>query len=90
MRRRLIAGMGASTFGLGINIAIQLLSLPLFLQHWDTSTYGAWLVLSAIPAYLSMADVGMVTAAGNKMTMAMGGGDVRDFRWRVMPVVTTS
>jgi len=34
------------------------------------------LMLSAIPAYLSMADVGMVTAAGNKMTMAMGRGDL--------------
>jgi O-antigen/teichoic acid export membrane protein len=32
-------------------------------------------MLSAIPSYLSMADVGMVTAAGNKMTMAMGSGD---------------
>lgn len=76
VKRRLIAGMGAGTFGLGISICIQLLSLPLFLNHWDVSTYGAWLVLSAIPAYLSMADVGMVTAAGNKMTMAMGRGDV--------------
>jgi O-antigen/teichoic acid export membrane protein len=33
-------------------------------------------MLSAIPAYLSMADVGMVTAAGNKMTMAIGKGDL--------------
>lgn len=76
MKRRIIAGMGANSFGMAISIGIQLLSLPLFLHYWDTSTYGVWLMLSAVPAYLSMADVGMVTAAGNQMTMAMGKGDV--------------
>lgn len=78
MIRRVIAGMGANSFGMAITIGIQLVSLPLFLHYWDTATYGTWLMLSAIPAYLSMADVGMVTAAGNKMTMAIGKGDVRE------------
>jgi O-antigen/teichoic acid export membrane protein len=67
--------MGANSFGMAVSIGIQLASLPLFLHFWDTVTYGSWLILSAIPAYLSMADVGMVTAAGNKMTMAMGKDD---------------
>ena len=78
MLRRVIVGMGANSFGMAITIAMQLLSLPLFLHYWDTATYGNWLILSAIPAYLSMADVGMVTAAGNKMTMALGRGDSRE------------
>ena len=76
MIRRVIAGIGANSFGIVITIGIQLVSLPLFLHYWDTATYGVWLMLSAIPAYLSMADVGMVTTAGNKMTMAMGKGDI--------------
>ncbi len=75
MRRRIIAGVGANSFGMAISIGIQLVSLPLFLHYWDITTYGVWLILSAIPAYFSMADVGMVTVAGNKMTMAMGKGD---------------
>ena len=78
MRRRILAGMGANSFGMATTIGIQVLSLPLFLHYWNTSTYGVWLMLSAIPAYLSMADVGMVTAAGNKMTMAMGRGDLAE------------
>jgi O-antigen/teichoic acid export membrane protein len=78
MKRRIIAGMGANSFGMAVTIGIQLVSLPLFLHYWDTSTYGTWLMLSAIPAYLSMADVGMVTAASNKMTMAMGKGDLSE------------
>ena len=76
MKRRVIAGMSANSFGMAITIGIQLVSLSLFLYFWDAATYGVWLMLSAIPAYLSMADVGMVTAAGNKMTMAMGKGDL--------------
>jgi len=76
MKRRIIAGMGANSVGMAITIGIQLISLPLFLHFWDTSTYGVWLMLSAIPACLSMADVGMVTAAGNKLTMAMGKGSL--------------
>jgi O-antigen/teichoic acid export membrane protein len=78
MIRRIIAGMGANSFGMAVTIGIQLASLPLFLYFWDTATYGTWLMISAIPAYLSMADVGMVTAAGNKMTMAISKGDTRD------------
>lgn len=73
---RIVAAMGAGLLGQGVNIAIQLLSLPVFLHWWDLAHYGQWLMLSAMPAYLSMADVGMVSTAGNRMTMAMGRNDV--------------
>lgn len=78
MLRRLILGFGANALGQVINIVIQIASLPLFLLFWDASTYGTWLVLSALPAYLTMADVGIVSVAGNKMTMALGRGDLRE------------
>ena len=76
MAQRIVAGVGANAFGQIVTIAIQLASLPLFLKYWDLPKYGTWLMLSAIPAYLSMADVGMVTAASNKMTMAAGRADL--------------
>lgn len=75
MRQRVLASMGAHSMGMAITIGIQLASLPLFLAVWDTAAYGTWLLISALPAYLAMADVGMVTAAGNRMTMAMGAGE---------------
>lgn len=74
--RRIVAALGANAFGQAINIVIQLASLPLFLHQWDMRTYGTWLMISAMPAYLSMADVGMVSTAGNRMTMGMGQGNV--------------
>jgi O-antigen/teichoic acid export membrane protein len=78
VKRRILAGMGANSFGMALTVGIQLVSLPVFLHYWNMSTYGIWLMLSAIPAYLSMADVGMVSAAGNKMTIAMARGDLTE------------
>lgn len=78
MIKRIIFGFGANAFGQAVSIIIQLFSFPLFLLHWDASTYGTWLMLSAIPSYLCMADAGMVQVAGNKMTMAMGRSDIED------------
>lgn len=74
--KRVIAGIGANTYDQMANIAIQLVSLPIYLSHWDIKTYGTWLVISAIPSYLSMADVGMVTVAGNRMSMLAGAGNM--------------
>lgn len=71
---RIVAALGAGAFGQAVNVFIQLASLPLFLHQWDVATYGTWLMLSAMPAYLAMADVGMVSTAGNRMTMAMAQG----------------
>ena len=66
MARRILASTGSNAYAQATTIAIQLLSLPFFLSRWDLTTYGQWLILSAVPAYLSMADVGMVTAASNR------------------------
>lgn len=73
--RRIAASTGANMYAQATTIGIQLLSLPLFLSRWGLETYGQWLIISAIPAYISMADVGMVSAAGNRMTMLVGNKD---------------
>lgn len=74
MLRRIAAGTGANAYAQATTIGIQLLSLPLFLAHWDLARYGQWLVLSALPACITMADVGLLAAAGNRMTMLTGEG----------------
>ena len=47
MKRRILAGMGANSFGMAITILMQLASLPIFLHFWNLETYGKWLILSA-------------------------------------------
>ncbi len=75
MVRRILAGTGSNAYAQATTIAIQLLSLPLFLSRWDVAVYGQWLILSTIPTYLAMADAGMVSAAGNRMTMLMAASE---------------
>ena len=76
MIKRLLLGLGANAFGQFVSITIQISSLPIFLLYWDTSKYGEWVLLSAVPSYLIMADVGMVSVAGNKMMMAMARNEI--------------
>ena len=43
--KRVIAGVGANTYDQLANIVMQLVSLPIYLSHWDVRTYGTWLVI---------------------------------------------
>lgn len=76
--KRIAAGVGANAFGQMVNLVIQIASVPLFLHYWDVSTYGQWVLLSAAPAYFSMADVGVVSVAMNQMTMLISQGETKD------------
>ena len=75
LRSRLAKGFSAQAFGKFSGIFIQLASVPLLLAHWGADLYGAWLILTAIPAYLTMSDLGFTAAAQAEMTMAVGRGD---------------
>jgi O-antigen/teichoic acid export membrane protein len=70
----MLAGLAAHGLGLGGTVAIQLFSVPLYLSVWSTAEYGEWLTLSAIPVYLTLADLGIVKTAGTSMTMAVARG----------------
>jgi O-antigen/teichoic acid export membrane protein len=67
--------MGALLVGQGVTAGIQLLSLPLFLHFWDAAHYGKWIMLTAVPAYFSMSDAGMLPVAANRITMLRAGSD---------------
>jgi hypothetical protein len=75
MLQMIILGLVANAFSQAINIVIQILSLQLYLLYLDMSTYGTWIMLSAVPSYLSMADFGMVP---HRMTMAIGRSDAAE------------
>jgi len=72
---RIIKGIGAGAFGQVITILVQLIGVPILLHYWGTQLYGEWLILSAIPAYLSMVDLGFTQSAANDMTSRVARGD---------------
>jgi O-antigen/teichoic acid export membrane protein len=75
VKQRIAQALAASAFGQVVTIGTQLLLTPLYFKYWGASLYGEWLILSSIPAYLTMVDLGIGSAAGNEMTMRAGAGD---------------
>jgi O-antigen/teichoic acid export membrane protein len=75
VKQRIAHALAASAFGQAVTIATQLLLTPMFFRYWGPGLYGEWLILSSVPSYLTMADMGIGSAAGNEMTMRAGAGD---------------
>lgn len=74
VRQRIAHALAANTVGQAITVLSQVLLTPAYFSHWGTALYGEWLLISSIPAYLAMADLGVGTAAGNDMAMQAGAG----------------
>lgn len=78
--RNVTLNFGAIAFG-KLSYTLQIFcSVPLFLSHWGQQRYGEWLVLSAIPTWMSMSDVGFGTVAANEMVLRCSRGDKRGAR----------
>lgn len=77
LKAKLLRNLGANAYGQGVTILIQLVSMPLYLHYWGVELYGEWLILSAIPAYLALSDIGFASVAANDMTMRVANGDRR-------------
>src|SRR5271165_3818233 len=75
LRRRLIHGFGATALGPIVTATIQLGSVPLLLHAWGAAKYGDWLLLSAIPSYLTLSDLGFGDASGSDMSMRVAAND---------------
>jgi O-antigen/teichoic acid export membrane protein len=73
--RRLRLNLVANIFSRLSGSGAQFVSVPIFLHFWSVPTYGAWLLLSTMPAYLSLSDMGFGNVAGNEMTFKVARGD---------------
>ena len=68
-------GLAANLTGNGVTLLIQLVSVPVLLAAWGVPVYGEWLILSAIPTYLALSDLGFSSVAGNSMIVLAANGD---------------
>ena len=73
--RRLLSTLSAMFCGQVLSRTISLIVVPLFLTYWGATKYGEWLALSASVYYLSMLDIGIQSAALNRLTQCHGVGD---------------
>jgi O-antigen/teichoic acid export membrane protein len=74
-RRRLVLGFISNWISRLAGTIIQLVQVPVFLHFWDKALYGEWLIVIAIPSYLTFSSIGFGSVAGNEMTMLMARGE---------------
>lgn len=68
--------MFSQAYSQSVTIGAQLLVLPLMLWLWGAEHYGVWLLVSTLPAYLTMSDLGFAQVSGNDMTMRVSRQDI--------------
>jgi len=68
-------GFGATALAPVATAIIQLGSVPVLLHAWGAAKYGDWLLLSAIPSYLTLSDLGFGNASGSDMSMRVAAND---------------
>jgi O-antigen/teichoic acid export membrane protein len=73
-RSRIISGVGANAYAQGVTLIVQLVSTPTLLAAFGAKTYGLWLVVSAFPTYIALADLGFSSAAANAITLSAARG----------------
>ncbi len=74
-KRRLILGFLSACVSKLAGTIIQLIQVPVFLHFWSVPLYGEWMIVTAIPTYLSLSNMGFGNVAGNEMTMMTARGD---------------
>jgi O-antigen/teichoic acid export membrane protein len=66
--RKVIGSFVAFAAGNGLNILANLVLIPLYLSRMGARSYGEWLAVSSLVAYLSTLDAGFQTASVNQLT----------------------
>lgn len=88
---RLLRGVGANLYAQAVTVVLQIAAVPGFLHAWGEARFGTWVVILAWTSILSLADLGVMVASGNAMTMALAAGNpvlARRLIWHTLQWVT--
>ena len=78
--KRVFTNVVAGGYAQAVNVVVQFVTLPLFIKFWGVQGYGEWLVLSAVPSYMALAEAGLGTVASNELAMSAARGDTGAMR----------
>ncbi len=60
------------------SIALRIVQVPLLLAYLDVEEYGAWLLVSSLPAWISLANMGFGSVASNQLSLLVAARKLRD------------
>jgi O-antigen/teichoic acid export membrane protein len=76
----ILKGFGANAFGQVVTIITQVVQIPVLLHLYGVNLVGEWLLISAIPSYIALSDVGLSNVAANAVSLHIAGGQVEKAR----------
>ena len=80
--RRVLHSGAAGLVGRGMVTVVQLMLIPLAVAYLGTERYGVWVALTAVLAWLGLADLGLSNSLTNPLAIALGKNDqVAAQRW---------
>lgn len=72
---RLKEALMAILLGRGLMAVRQLVLVPVLIHAWGVNYYGAWLMLSALPTFLSMSNLGLGSSTNIKVGIDVAAGN---------------
>ena len=96
LRSRMAKGISAQSFAQAVRILIRVSEVSLLLSFWGARLYGEWLMLAAIPAYLTIGNAGFSMVACRDITLRNGAGDydgalsVYQSTWLLLTILSLS
>lgn len=74
-RQRLVGGAQAQVAGQIVRVIVQVGGVSILAATWGLDLYGEWLILAAVPNYLTFTDIGLFSAASTDMIMRVARND---------------
>lgn len=74
MKKVIFRGIASNFYAQIVTLFVQIFSVPIMLKYWGVNVYATWLVISAIPSYLSLTNLGVGNAANSALVMLSGKG----------------
>lgn len=75
MRRALSRNLSAQIYSQVVTLGVQLGSVPILISNWGLELFGIWMLLTALPNYLTFSDLGFTFIAKNDMSVSVSRGD---------------
>src|SRR4051812_36959075 len=78
-RRAAVGNLIFNYAGLVLSVVKNIALVPLYLRHFDLSTYGVWLATGNLLGILGLVDGGFGVVLSQRLASAWGAGDRRRF-----------
>ncbi len=72
---RIFSGTVANTAGIAMNALLQIVSVPVLVAAWGADGFGLWVMLTTIPTYFALTDLGFLQATTSEMAMLIARGE---------------